>query len=294
MPPLVDLVTTWRFSPVALAVLLLAGGLYVAGLVTLHRRGERWSGWRTTGFLLGGLGLFAIVEFGFLGAWSGELRWAFSTRLALDLFAVPGLLTVGKPVTLARRALRGDALRRFERIVGSWAMRLVGNPIVAPLFALAVFSLLLTPIAGVLRLSPVSEALIPVLVPFVGLLLVLPLAGDGEVSAKRIVVIEFMLAFIELLLDALPGILLRLNGTVLDQAGRATGAVPGWFPNPLRDQQLSGDLLWFIAEIVDVPVLAVFIVQWMRNDRREARRFDELSDAEMDALVQQHLRGPAG
>jgi putative membrane protein len=128
------------------------------------------------------------------------------------------------------------------------------------------------------------------LIPLIGLLLVLPLI---EYSARRtafFVTVEFLLAFVALIIDAIPGILIRLSGTVLDGLGTVAGAHPDWYPNPLRDQQLSGDLLWFIAEIADVPVLIILFVRWSRVDRKEAKSYDDLTDAEMDALTQEHLR----
>ena len=78
--------------------------------------------------------------------------------------------------------------------------------------------------------------------------------------------------------------------------GEAIGAVTvvagtGWWPNPLHDQHLAGDLLWFIAEAADVPVLILLLLRWARRDRAEAADFDALTDAERDALVQAHLRG---
>jgi putative membrane protein len=50
-------------------------------------------------------------------------------------------------------------------------------------------------------------------------------------------------------------------------------------------------MLWFIAEVVDVPVLVILLVRWMRSDRKEAKSFDDLSDEEYDAMTQAHLRG---
>jgi hypothetical protein len=40
-----------------------------------------------------------------------------------------------------------------------------------------------------------------------------------------------------------------------------------------------------------VPVLIILFVRWIRTDKREAKAMDDLSDEEMDALTQQHLRG---
>ncbi|MBK5238159.1 MAG: cytochrome c oxidase assembly protein [Actinomycetales bacterium] len=64
-----------------------------------------------------------------------------------------------------------------------------------------------------------------------------------------------------------------------------------WFPNPLRDQQLSGDLLWAIAEVVDIPVLALLFITWRRSDKRDAKAIDKLTDEQMDELMKAHLRG---
>ena len=93
----------------------------------------------------------------------------------------------------------------------------------------------------------------------------------------------------ELVLDAIPGLLLRLNDGILDHAPAIVGRLPLWFPTPLHDQHLSGDLLWFIAEVADVPVLVLLFVRWMRLDRREGKRLDDLSDEEMAERTRDHL-----
>jgi putative membrane protein len=129
-----------------------------------------------------------------------------------------------------------------------------------------------------------------VLTPLCGLLLVLPIAAHSVVRTAFFITVEFLLAFVELLLDAIPGLLLRLNDGVLDHAPAILGRLPLWFPSPLHDQHLSGDFLWFIAEMADVPVLVFLFVRWMRLDRREGQRLDDLSDEEMDELTRQHLR----
>ena len=83
--------------------------------------------------------------------------------------------------------------------------------------------------------------------------------------------------------EAVPGIVLRITNHVLD--GSVVQAVgQPWFPSPLRDQHLAGDLLWFIAEVADVPVLIALFVRWQRSDRREAREVDDLTDEQMDEM----------
>ena len=244
----------------------------------------------TAGFFVLGIGSYAWISFGFLGTYSVDLRWAFTTRIALLLFAVPFFVLTGRPIALARAALSGLPLRILERILVSWPIRLVGNAIFATLLALAAFMVFLTPFAFVLRDTPGWEWAITVLVPIVGVLMILPIADSTLAKSSLFITAEFLLVFVELVLDALPGILLRLNGAVLDGASTMAAGLPAWFPNPLRDQQLSGDLLWFIAEIADIPVLILLFARWLRSDRHEARNFDELTDEQMDELTRAHLR----
>lgn len=289
MPSIAVILTTWRLDPLALVALLVAAALYGVGIRSAARRGVRWPLWPAVRFYALGLGSYAWLCFGFLGAYSEELRWAFTTRLALLLFAVPYLLSLGKPVALAQAALSGAARTALDRFLASRFMAVVGNAVFETLFSLAVFLVFLTPFSGPLRTDQVSEALITILVPLFGLLMVVPIMEDTKRYSGFFITFEFMLSFAALVFDAVPGILLRLNDIVFDKVGPIVAHVPPWFPSRLRDQQLSGDLLWFLAETADIPVLIVLIVRWSRIDRREARAIDDLSDEEMEALTQAHL-----
>ncbi|HEY5230076.1 MAG TPA: cytochrome c oxidase assembly protein [Galbitalea sp.] len=264
--------------------------MYAVGVIAIRRKGEPWSGWFVAAFYLLGIGSFLAVTLGFLGVYSHDLRWAFSTRTALLLFVSPALLALGRPVRLARRTLGARGVARIDRFMSSRVIKFLGNAVVEPFVTVLIFAIFLTPIAGMLRLSPVGQAAITVLIPAIGLLLVLPLIEYSERRTAFFVTVEFLLAFVALIIDAIPGILVRLSGTVLDGLGMVAGAHPAWYPSPLRDQQLSGDLLWFIAELADVPVLIILFVRWTRVDRKEAKSYDDLSDDEMDALTRDHLK----
>jgi cytochrome c oxidase assembly factor CtaG len=267
-----------------------AAALYLAGILSLRRRGHRWPLRPALFYFALGLGSYAWISFGFLGAYSSELRWAFTTRIALLLFVVPAFVSLGKPIGLARAALRGRSRRITDTVVSSRIVRLFGNAIFAPLFACAAFLVFLSPVAAVLRDSPWSEWIITVVTPLAGLLMVLPIATHSVVRTSFFITIEFLLAFVEMLLDAVPGLLLRLNDGVLDHAPAILGRLPLWFPNALHDQHLSGDLLWFIAEMADIPVLIYLFVRWSQSDKREGKKLDELTDEQMAELTQAHLR----
>jgi cytochrome c oxidase assembly factor CtaG len=277
---------------VACVVAVLLAVLYAVGLVALGRKGEKLSAWRIAAFYLLGIGSFLAINLGFLGVYSTELRWAFSTRTALLLFVTPALLALGQPVTLARRTLGQKGVDRIDRFMASRVIKFLGNAVVEPFVTVFIFAIFLTPISGFLRLSVVGQAGVTILIPAIGLLLVLPLIEYSSHRTAFFVTVEFLLAFVALIIDAIPGILVRLSGAVLDGVARADAVYPYWFPSRLRDQQLSGDLLWFIAELADVPVLIILFIRWSRVDRKEAKSFDDLTDEQMDALMQEHLRHP--
>jgi cytochrome c oxidase assembly factor CtaG len=283
--------TTWHAAPLPLGVILVASVAYLIGVARVRRRGERWPVIRTIRFFALGLAPYAAIELGFLGAYSSELQWAFSTRVALLIFAVPAGIAAGRPLDLYARA-RGDRGRaRLDRLLSTRLVRITGNAMVATVVIAAVFCLFLTPVAGVLRVNPVIGASLGVVVPVVGLAMVLPMMALGAVHTGTFIAIEFLLAFVELLIDSVPGLLLRLNDTVLDLVPDAAQAV-SWWPSTLHDQHLAGDLIWFIAEFADVPILVILMIRWMRTDRVEAKSFDDLSDEEYDAMTRAHLHGP--
>jgi putative membrane protein len=288
--PLPVLLGTWFFDPVAAVVAFILAVLYTWGLIRLHRRGEKWPFWPAFMFYVLGIGSFIAVNLGFLGTYSQDLRWAFSTRTALLLFVVPAFLALGRPVRMARLVLSVKGVARLDRGLESRPMKVLGNAVVEPLITVVIFSIFLTPIAGFLRASVYGQAAITILIPTLGLLLVLPLIEYSTHRTAFFVTVEFLLAFAELIIDAVPGIALRLASSVVDGLGAVAGSHPAWWPSPLRDQQLSGDLLWFIAELADIPVLIILFVRWSHVDKREAKSFDDLTDEEMDALTQEHLK----
>ncbi len=271
-------------------VIAAAFALYVVGMIAARNRGTRWPLYRAVCFVVLGLGSYAWVSWGFLGAHTVDLRWAFSTRIALLLLVVPWLISLGKPIGLARVALPEAGLLQLERLLDSRAIRFIGNAVFEPLFTFGLFMLFLTPLAGMARLSVYAQGGLTVLIPVIGLLTVLPIVENAAHRTSFFITVEFVLAFVAFVFDAIPGILLRINETVLDRVAAPLNVLPYWFPNPLRDQQLSGDMLWFLAELLDVPILIILLVRWTRIDRGEARSLDELTDEEMDALTVAHLR----
>ncbi|MDP9885441.1 cytochrome c oxidase assembly factor CtaG [Sinomonas atrocyanea] len=291
MPPLTTVLASFALDPAAALLAIAAAALYGVGMARARRRGTAWPLWRALCFYVLGLVPYLVLACGFTGAYGSSLRWAFTLKIALMFFVVPLFAGLGRPVGLAQAALGNVGRARLGRVMQSRAVRILGNAFVAPIIGLLLFGTFLTPLLALYRSQPVASGALSILVPLVGLILALPLTeAESFERSSAFLVLEFVYVFIELLADAIPGIFLRLAPTVLDGVSAWPAGAPSWFPSPLRDQQLAGDLLWFIAEAVDIPVIILMFVRFSRSDRREARSFDELTDEEMDALAEEHLR----
>lgn len=289
MPPLGVVLGAWTMNWPALIILVLAAFFYSKGLVAARRRNLRWPLWNSIAFFVLGLGSFAALSFGFTAAYSHDLRWAFTLKVTSYLFVVPLLVGLGKPLTLARQTLGPAGAARVEAVLGHRLVRMLSNTLVAALLGLAMFTIFLTPFFYVLRTNPAADVILTVVVPVMGLFMSVPIMEDGAGHTGSLIVVEFIFVFIELLADAVPGVLMRLSPGILDGASAILGNQPGWFPSPLRDQQLAGDLMWFLAETVDLPLIILMFVRFSRSDKHEARSFDELSDEEIEALNRAHL-----
>ncbi|MFN2562809.1 MAG: cytochrome c oxidase assembly protein [Jatrophihabitans sp.] len=274
------LLTQWTAQPVAIAVALVLAANYVRGIRGIRRRNRAWPAWRGAVFVFG-LGVLVWASCGFPQVYSDSLYWVWTTQTLTLWLVVPILVLSGHPVQLARAVAGTDS--RLDRLLRSRFARVVGNPLVGP----ALVPLL----SGVLFFGPlpqwaISSAaagwVLQLVLLIVGGLMVLPLVGLDEDASSLTVGLSLAIGSFELVLDALPGVLLRLH----------TGLVTGWFdsrsthswtPRALRDQQSAGAILWCIAEVIDLPFLVLVYRRWLRADARDAARVDAVLEAERAA-----------
>jgi putative membrane protein len=270
--------TQWSPQPVAIAVAALLAVGYLHGLRRLARP---WPAWRTTLFAVGLL-LLVWTSCGYLQVYSDSLFWVWTTQTLLLWLVVPVVVLSGHPVQLARAAHTGLA-GRIDRALSSPFCRVIGNPLVGPaLVPLLSFVLFFGPLPGATIRSAPAGWLFQLALLAVGALMVLPLVGLDEDASSLAVGLSLAIGSFELVLDALPGVLLRLH----------TGLVTNWFdhrarhswtPSALHDQRIAGAILWCIAELIDLPFLVLVYRRWVRADARDAAVADAVLEAERAA-----------
>jgi putative copper resistance protein D len=117
-----------------------------------------------------------------------------------------------------------------------------------------------------------------------GLVMSLPLADEGAQTSSLSLAAGILFGFLELLADAIPGIAIRLRTTLLAPE-HYLAVHRTWGPSRLHDQQLGGAIVWFLAETIDLPVLALLVFRWIRTDEREAIVIDRRLDQQEQELA---------
>ncbi len=280
----------------AVGVLLVAGGWYGRGVRALRRSGQAWPVRRMVSF---GLGLLTIgaVTLWWVGAYAHTLFWVYTVQIMMLLVVSPALLMFGKPVTLSRVSA-GESGRRsiLARVADAPAMNFLSNPafgaLLLPLVSMLVFFTAVFPAS--LEHYVVYELLHVVLL-IAGLVMSLPLADEGVQSSSMSLAAGILFGFLELMADAIPGIAIRLRSSLLAPE-HYLAIHRTWGPSRLHDQQLGGAIVWFLAETIDLPVLALLVLRWIRTDEREAividRHLDQQEEAAAAADAEVDLQRP--
>ncbi|HEV7193093.1 MAG TPA: cytochrome c oxidase assembly protein [Jatrophihabitantaceae bacterium] len=270
--------TTWQ--PVALVVGLAIAAWYLRAARDVGRAGAPWPVRRTVVFLLGVASLLYTCC-GWLEVYRRSLYWAWTGQALALLLLVPLVLLAGQPIQLARA--HGGATGLVDRVIRSRFGRIVANPLVGPaLVPILCAVLFFGPLpAWVAQWSPVAWVVQLALV-LVGALIVLPLVGPDDAPGSLAVGLSLAIGSFELVLDAIPGIALRLH-TTLTTSYFDHRATHTWSPAALHDQQISGAVVWCVAEVIDLPFLLLVFRRWVRADVREAAEVDAVLEAERAA-----------
>lgn len=290
--------TEWLFSAVAVCGI----GVYLAWVIRLLRRGDRWPVLRTMSWVAGWL-LFLYAIDGGIAVYGRVLFSAHMAQHMIIAMFVPIFLVRGGVVTLAMRALpnrRDNTLGPRElllAIVHSRFVGFVGNPIVAAIldfggimvfYFSGWFNFALTTHTG--HLLMIAHFLAA------GYLFSWAMVGIDPGPPRWSPPLRLMVLFITVAFHAFFGVAMMTGTAVLGGGFFQQLAVP-WVTNTLRDQQGAGTITWGAGE-PSTAIMVLFLAwEWIRKDeneaRRQARQADRDGDADLNAYNQylESLRG---
>ncbi|TWE13385.1 cytochrome c oxidase assembly protein [Rudaeicoccus suwonensis] len=274
--------TAWTFSPfgVVLAIILLVP--YVAGLLAARRRGHSWPWWRTASYLVLGVGTLLYVTCGPVGVYRDTFFWMFAAQVAVVGSVTPAGLAIGDPIGLFSAAT-GRTDTWVHRAVRSPVARFFMFPLVSTALDLGgILAVFYTGYAKAAIDSDLVGALLLLQLLFVGLIFVLPVLADDLLPRWATPPVRTFLAFLDGLVDAIPGVLLMTANSLL------VPSFPGFSEHAAHlrdgisaslDQQYAGGALLVVAETIGLPMLGAVFAEWLRADAAEARAADALLDA---------------
>lgn len=257
--------------------LVLAAGLYLYGVHRLRLRGDHWPVARTLLFIGPGLGSVAAVTVSGLAAYDTVLLSAHMVQHMVLSMIAPIFLALGAPVTLALRTLGGVPRRRLLAVVHSRVARVLSFPLFAyALFVVNPFVLYFTGLYRLTLENVVAHELTHVHFILTGCLFFWPLIGLDPLPGRWPYPARALLMVLSVPFHTVLGLTVMQSGTLFGG---------DWYPSlgltwadPWADQKVAGGILWAGGEFVSVTMLAVLVVQWMRQSEREARRVDRELD----------------
>jgi cytochrome c oxidase assembly factor CtaG len=281
--------TSWTLDLPVLLVVLLAGGLYLAGMRRVRRAGQPWPPARAAAFYLGGLGVLVIATMSFLGVYQGVLFYIRSVQTIALLLVVPLFTALGRPLTLISAAAP-RAGRRLDAAVHSRIARTLTFPAIPTLVIVLVpFVLYFSPWyaasmrSGTLRELTYLALLAPGFVFFWMFLRVDP------VPRAYPYLVGLWVSAGEVVGDAVLGLAVLADQSLIAGAYYHALARP-WGPSLRSDQVIGGGALWVLGDIVGLPFLAAQFIQMIREDETEAAGVD----AELDAVEAAEAAAAAG
>lgn len=283
-PTVMRILSAYIPDGVFLGILILATALYIRGVVTLSRRGDKWPVGRTVAFA----SAVAFADFATSGGLGIYSHFAFSyhmiAHMTLGMIAPIGFV-LSAPITLALRTLPAgrDENERGLRgslisIIHSRYSIFITNPITAlVIFDGSLFGLYLTPIFGSLMRSHTGHLIMDIHFLLAGYLFFYVIVGVDVNPRKIPYIVRIIVLFAAMSIHAFFSITLLSTSTLLDGGYFALLHRP-WNLDLLSDQHTGGAIGWAMGEIPILIALIATFIQWVRDDGREARRIDRAAD----------------
>jgi putative copper resistance protein D len=264
-PSAVDLALGWRFDPVALLVVIVAGVLYAVGMRRLAVRGRRWSPGRSAA-MAGVLALATVATQSGIGRYEGERLWVHMLQHALLGMAVPLLVVLAAPLTLALQSAGPGTRRALRTMLRSAPAHVLTHPVVAwCLFGGGLVVIYLTPLLDVAARNDLVHLVVHTHVVVSGTLFLAVLVGVDPLPGRPPFAARLLALLAAVPFHAVVGLALLSAGSPV---------APDAYPR-LSDQRTGAGLFWGTGELFTLVVAAVILRQWwvgeQRAEAREAR-----------------------
>jgi putative copper resistance protein D len=283
--------TSWNLDLLWAIICVFGIFFYAAGVWRLRRRGDSWP-WYRTALWMAGMAVLLWTTNGSLNVYEQFLFSEHMLQHMLLTMAIPVMLVLGAPVTLALRTIRkrDDGSRGAREwillLVHSRVARILTHPLTAAgLFAASLWVFYYSPLFRWATTDHVGHEWMIFHFLIVGYLFVQTLIGIDPVGNQAPYPLRLVLLLATMALHAFFGLAIISNtGLFLSDWYGAMGRT--WGATPLADQQAAGGIAWSVGEIPTVTLAIIVAILWSRSDTREAKRRDRAADRNGDAELE--------
>lgn len=280
--------TAWALDPLLFIGAVWAVGLYVIGVIVLHRRGDHWPVGRSIAFIGAGMGGFLFATSSGVSTYDTTLLSVHMVQHMILSMWVPLFLALGAPVTLALRVLPGTT-RRGPR---SWLLKLLHSrvarvlsfpPLAFALYVLSPWALYFSSWYDASLASTYVHEMMHIHLVAVGSLFFWPLLGIDPVPGRVGYPFRLLMIFLTLPFHAFLGVTIMDQDNLIGESHYTAlreGPMGSWLPSMASDQHLAGGILWGSGDFIGLTFFAVLFVQWVRSSMAEAKRVDRQLDRE--------------
>lgn len=283
--------TVWRWDWLWVAICFFLLALYLWAFIILRRRGDKPSFPRLFSWIIGLVVLFYITS----GALSVYGKVQFSVHMvdhmSLTMIA-PIFLVLGTPITLALKVLgsRTDGTRGPREWI-LWAVHsrysaVVTHPIFAAvMFAGSIVVFYFTPILEIAMKYHAGHELMNLHFLLTGYIFALSLVDADPIPKRypypmRLIVLLATVAF-----HAFFGVAMMGSENLL---------APDWFGNmgrtwggtAMEDQVVGAGAMWAIGEVPTLVLAILVVVSWLRQDKKDTKRYDRQAERDGDAELE--------
>ena len=258
------LLTTWQLDALAVAVVVLAGAVYLTAvaLVPVRSPGQRWPWPRTLAFLTG-LGVVVFATCGSIAVYDQVLFTAhMAGHLALVMLA-PALLVAGRPLRLAMTVAPPARRARLERIANGRVVSLLTAPPVAlGTYTVVIVGSHLTGLMDVIMRNAWAGQVEHVVYLLAGYQFFVLVIGDEPVRWRLSSPAKWLLLALGMAVDTFTGIVL-MQGTGAVQLKASALHV-----DALSDTRTGGAIMWFGGDGIMAVVMIALVIAWLRTVER--------------------------
>ncbi|MGH9288206.1 MAG: cytochrome c oxidase assembly protein [Acidimicrobiales bacterium] len=265
-PTAADLAFRWQLDPAALLAVALTGALYTVGVRRLARRGRRWSPSRGAA-MAGALAVAIVATQSGIGRLEGDRLWVHMLQHALLGMAVPLLVVLSAPLTLALQTAPPATRHALRTTLHSRPARVLTHPVVAWCqFGGGLVMIYLTPLLDAAARNDPVHLLVHTHVVVVGTLFLAVLVGIDPLPHRPPFGARLLALLAAVPFHAVVGLALLSAGSPM---------APDAYPR-LSDQRTAAGLFWGTGELFTLVVAGVILRQWWLGERRaEAREVRE-------------------